>query len=179
MMIPLLALSLATDAFAVSVSCGMTVPNFKKTRVLWLAMYFGVFQMGMTLLGALLGGQFSGVVGELGRIIAFLLLAAIGSQMLWSALREKKQEDHVQGLTHVRMLFLAVATSIDAAAAGVSLGLQHTSVFFAGVVIGLTAFGCSVLGGLFGERVGTSVQKQAEILGGLVLIALGVRNLFG
>jgi len=179
MMIPLLSLSLAIDAFAVSVSCGMTVPHFKKTRALWLAMYFGGFQMGMTLLGALLGGQFSDIVGELGRWIAFILLAAIGGQMLRSALRGSGQEEYAHSLTHGRMLILAVATSIDAAAAGVSLGLQHASVLFASVAIGATAFGFSIFGGLFGERVGTKFQKYAELLGGLVLIALGIRSLFG
>jgi len=176
-MIALLALSLAIDAFAVSVSCGRSVPDFRKTRVLWLAVYFGVFQMGMTLLGAFLGSQFSDLVGEMGRWIAFVLLAAVGGEMLWSALRKKETACPVY-LTHPRMLALAVATSIDAAAAGVSLGLQHAGILLASAVIGLTAFALSVVGGLFGERVGTRFHKYAEIFGGLVLVGLGVWSLF-
>jgi len=178
-MILLLALSLAVDAFAVSVSCGMSISNFRKTRMLWLAAYFGVFQAGMTLLGAFLGTQFSGFVGDFGGIIAFLLLAAIGGQMIWSSLREKGEADAVHSLTHGRMLVLAVATSIDAAAAGVSLGLQNASISLASGVIGITAFGLSLLGGFFGAQIGGRVQKRAAFLGGLVLIALGVHSLLG
>ena len=178
-MIPLLALSLGIDAFAVSVSCGMSVPDFRKRRLLWLAAYFGLFQAGMTLLGAFLGGQFSGLVGELSRVIAFLLLAAIGGEMIWSALRGKAEESCAPFLTHGRMLVLALATSIDAAAAGISLGLQHVGILFASFVIGLTAFFVSLCGGLFGERVGTSFQTRATLFGGLVLIALGLWSLFG
>ena len=177
-MIPLLALSLAVDAFAVSVSCGMSIPNFRKTRLLWLAAYFGIFQAGMTLLGAFLGVQFSGFVGAFGGIIVFLLLAAIGGEMIWSSLREKKEEE-IRSLTHGRMLILAVATSIDAAAAGVSLGLQHASILLAGVVIGITTFGLSFLGGFFGAHVGGNLHKRAAFLGGLVLVGLGVWSLFG
>jgi len=176
-MLPLLALSLAIDAFAVSVSCGMSVPDFKKTRVLWLALYFGLFQAGMTLLGAFLGNHFSGFVGALGPWIAFFLLSTIGGQMIWSSLKQKEPDSCPTRLTHWRMFVLALATSVDAAAAGVSLGLQHAAIVFASIVIGLTAFGLSLLGGLFGERVGGRLQSRAELLGGLVLIVLGVRGL--
>jgi len=174
----LLALSLAVDAFAVSVASSLSAPGFRKAHIAWLAFYFGTFQMGMTLLGAFLGSHFSDLVGELGRWIAFVILAAIGGQMAWSALRGSGQEV-CHHLTHGRMLVLALATSIDALAAGVSLGLQHASIFFASIVIGLTAAGLSALGGLGGARVGQGLQTRAALLGGLTLIALGVWNLFG
>jgi len=175
----LLALSLGVDAFAVSVAASVSVPGFKKTHVLWMAFYFGLFQMGMTLLGAFLGDYFSDLVGELGRWIAFVLLTLIGGDMIWSALRRgAKQERSAPGLTHGRMLILALATSIDAAAAGISLGLQQARVLSASVVIGLTAAVLSVIGGLGGKRMGQGLHKHAELLGGLVLIALGVRSLF-
>ena len=178
-MILLLALSLAVDAFAVSVASSLSVPDVKKSNLLWLAGYFGLFQMGMTLIGAFLGEHFSGLVGELGRWIAFALLAAIGGQMVWTAMRKKEEDTPARSLTHKRMLVLAVATSIDAAAAGITPGLQHASILGASVIIGITTFALSMVGGLFGERVGTSFHKRAELIGGLVLIALGVRSLFG
>jgi len=174
----LLALSLAVDAFAVSVASSMSVPGFKKTHILWLSFYFGTFQAGMTLLGAFLGSHFSDIVGELGRWIAFALLALIGGEMVWTSLRKKEDKQAPKGLTHGRMLVLALATSVDAAAAGISLGLQHASVLFASLVIGLTAAGLSAIGCIGGERVGKGFHKRAELLGGLVLIALGIRSLF-
>ena len=177
-MILLLALSLAVDAFAVSVASSLSVPGFRKKNLLWLAGYFGLFQMGMTLIGAFLGEHFSDLVGELGRWIAFVLLAVIGGNMIWTTLRKKEADSLAHSLTHKRMLVLAVATSVDAAAAGITLGLQHAGIFGASVIIGITAFALSIIGGLCGERVGASFHKRAELIGGLVLIALGVWSLF-
>ncbi|MCL2843045.1 MAG: manganese efflux pump MntP family protein [Oscillospiraceae bacterium] len=178
MMILLMALSLGMDAFAVSVSCGMTVKDFRKTRILWLALYFGAFHAGMTLMGGLLGSQFSGLMGAAGRWIAFGLLLFIGVEMIWGAFRDKGRGDILTALPHRRMLILALATSIDVFAAGVSLALQHISIWLAAGLIGGMAFGLSVLGGMLGEEVGSRFQKGATIVGGLVLIALGVRSLF-
>ncbi|MCL2367595.1 MAG: manganese efflux pump MntP family protein [Oscillospiraceae bacterium] len=178
-MLILLALSLGIDAFAVAVSCGISVPNFRKRFILWLAFYFGLFQAGMTMVGAIPGDRFGDLFGEVGRIVAFLLLAIIGGQMVWSALRKKEREEAPRDLTHRRMLLLAVAVSIDALAAGVSLGLQHANILLASGIIGGVAFALSILGGLFGERVGPSFHRRAGLVGGLVLIALGVRSLLG
>ena len=178
MMMLLMALSLGVDAFAVSVSCGMTVQDFRKNRVLLLALYFGVFQAGMTLLGAFLGGRFFGLMGEAGRWIACLLLLFIGGEMVVGALRGKKKDHMSIALTHQRMLILSIATSIDAFVAGISLALQSVTIWMAAGIIGGVAFGLSIIGGLFGEQVGHRFQKSAALAGGLVLIALGIRNLF-
>jgi putative Mn2+ efflux pump MntP len=124
-MIALLALSLGVDAFAVSVSCGMSIPHFKKTRLLWLAGYFGLFQAGMTLLGAFLGGYFSDFAGAFGGVIAFLLLAAIGGEMIWSSLRAREQTDDIRTLTHGRMLVLALATSVTRLRRGSAWGCSR------------------------------------------------------
>ena len=175
-MIMLMAFSLGIDAFAVSVSCGMTVSDFRRTRLLWLSVYFGLFQAGMLLLGAFLGGQFSHVVGEAGRFISFLLLAVIGGDMVRGALRGT-HDDTPQTLPHRRMFLLAIATSVDAFAAGISLALQAVPIFSAALVIGAVAFGLATLGGLFGQRMGGQLQKGATLAGGFVLIALGLRNL--
>ena len=177
-MILLLALSLGVDAFAVSVSCGMSVPGFKRRDALWLCLYFGVFQAIMTLLGAFLGDHFGAYIGAFGRFAAFALLALIGASMVGSALRKDKKEKPVRDLSHRRMFLLAIAVSIDAFAAGISLALTAENIFLAALVIGLTAGLLSLLGSRFGEHVGNRFRKRAELVGGLTLIALGVYSLF-
>jgi len=179
MMIPLLALSLGVDAFAVAASCGISVPDFRKKRAFILAIYFGLFQAGMTAIGAFAGSFFSAGTDRIGHLIAFALLAFIGGRMVWDALRKNKTEQPIQSLSHMRMLALAIATSIDALAAGISLGLTTGNLILACAVIGIVAFGMTILGGLLGERVGTRFRNQATLLGGLVLIALGIRSLLG
>jgi len=178
-MIPLLALSLGVDAFAVAASCGMSVPDFRRRYAVLLAIYFGAFQAGMMALGTFLGHYFSEQTDEIGRIIAFVLLAVIGGRMVWEALRKNKKEQAITTLGQIRMLTLAAATSIDALAAGVSFGLTMGRLMLACAVIGIVAFAMTLAGGLLGERVGSKFREQAGLVGGLVLIALGVRSLFG
>ena len=177
MLILLLALSLGIDAFAVSVSCGMA-PGFQKKQAFWLGLYFGTFQAGMALLGVLIGDQFNAHIGLAGRVVACLLLVFIGVQMVRSALRGKEEEKPAQRLSHRRMTVLAVATSIDALAAGIGLAFWGVNILLACVVIGLTAALLSLFGGLCGERVADRFRTRAELVGGLVLIALGIRSLF-
>ncbi|MCL2827667.1 MAG: manganese efflux pump MntP family protein [Oscillospiraceae bacterium] len=177
MMIPLLALSLGVDAFAVSISCGMS-PGFRKRYALWLGIYFGGFQALMTLLGALLGHSFNQYVAQAGSWIAFVLLTLIGGNMVWRALKGNQKPDETMAFSHKRLFVLAIATSIDAFAAGVSLALLTVNLAVAAAVIGGVAFALSVSGGLFGKRVGETFHKRAELVGGIVLIALGIRSLF-
>jgi len=178
-MILLLAFSLGIDAFAVATSCGMSVPNFKQRLAFVLALYFGLFQAGMTAIGAFAGQYISAQMDLLGRIIAFVLLAAIGGRMIWEALRKNKEEEVIRSLGHGRMLTLAVATSIDALAAGISLGLTTGGLVFACVTIGVFAFGMTLVGGFLGGCGGSKFRDQAGVVGGVVLILLGVRSWIG
>ena len=177
MIILLLALSLGIDAFAVSVSCGMS-PGFRRKHVLWLGLYFGTFQAGMTFLGTFLGANFDAYVGTIGRFVAFFLLVFIGCKMVQSALCKKEKDCPAPALTHGRMTVLAIATSIDALAAGFGLIFWGVNILAACLVIGLVAALLSIFGSLFGERVAQRFHKRAELVGGLVLIALGIRSLF-
>ena len=177
MIIVLLALSLGIDAFAVSVCSGMS-PGFRRRHVFWLGLYFGGFQAGMALLGVFAGEHLSEHIGIVGPVIAFLLLAVIGGQMVWSALTGKGETECVLELSHKRMIVLAVATSIDALAAGFNLVFWGVNILLACIVIGLAAAMLSLLGSLFGERVGNRFRTRAELVGGLVLIALGIYSLF-
>jgi len=177
-MIFLLALSLGIDAFAVATSCGMSVPKFRERQAFGLAIYFGLFQAGMAAIGAFAGSHFSAQVDRVGHIIAFALLVLIGGHMIFETLRKNKKEETIQSLSQLRMLTLAVATSIDALAAGVSLGLTGGNLIFSCTVIGVVAFGMTLVGGFLGGHVGEKFSGKASIIGGLVLIALGVRSLF-
>ena len=177
LIILLLALSLGMDAFAASVSCGMA-PCFRRKQVLWLGLYFGSFQAGMAFLGSFIGTHFDANIGMIGRYVAFALLVFIGGKMVQSALSKKAEACEFPALSHGRMTVLAIATSIDALAAGFGLIFLGVHIFMACLVIGLVAAILSIAGGLLGERVAQRFCKRAELVGGLVLIALGIRSLF-
>lgn len=184
-MILLLALSLSMDAFAISVSHGIAMPTarrqVRRCTALWLGLYFGGFQAGMTLLGALLGQTFSAEIGRIGGWIAFAILAAIGGKMLWGALKNGADNDSdavISGFAHRRAFVLAIATSIDALAAGVSLAIWDVNLPVAAGMTGVVTAALSVLGSLFGCRLGKHFSTRAEIAAGVVLIALGIRSLF-
>jgi len=177
-MIFLLALSLSIDAFAVGTSCGISIPKFKEKRAVLLAVYFGIFHFGMTAIGAFTGRTIGLIVDEAGGIIAFLLLVAIGGNMIWEAVRKNKKEQEIKCLSQAKMLALSLATSIDVLAVGVSLGITGGSLLLHCIVIGATAFTMTLAGGFLGGHVGERFSGQASVVGGLVLIALGVWGLF-
>lgn len=175
----LIAVSLAMDAFAVSVSSGISVPGFGWKHAVKMGAYFGFFQLAMPLLGWLLGSGVSQYIEAVDHWIAFGLLAFIGGRMVWEALKKGcgEAEQPAADLSARRLTVLAVATSIDALAVGVSMAFIDVNILFAAVVIGLVAFVLSVLGGLMGRRLGCLFQRRAEVAGGLVLIGIGVKIL--
>ena len=174
----LIALSLAMDACVVSISSGLTVKNFNIRHALLLGVYFGGFQFLMPLIGWVLGTSVSDYVTRLGPWISFVLLVAIGGKMIWEAVRSRDSGYcPLTDLTHGRLFVLAIATCIDAFAVGVSFAFMDVSIWAACAVIGLVAFILSVLGGLVGGRLGCRFRRRAELAGGFVLLAIGVRIL--
>ena len=167
----LIALSLALDAFAVSVSSGVAVPGFGPAQALKLGVWFGAFQFAMSMAGWLLGAGVSAYVEAADHWIAFALLALIGGRMAAGAL--------VQGCgTQVRPEPAALTPGrLTALAVGVSLTCMEVDILAAAGVIGAVAFCLSVLGGLLGRRLGCLFQRRAELAGGIVLILIGVRIL--
>lgn len=178
-MVFLLAFSLGIDVFAVSASCSMSVPKFRHRQVFWLALYFGVFHVGMTAIGAVAGQQLLSSFELAGRIVSFLLLSVIGGHMIWESRQQKECAMPTEALSHFRMIPLAIATSIDALAAGISIGATTGYLVFASFVIGSTAFAMTLGGAFLGERVGSRFHEHAGLLGGGVLVGLGIRSLFG
>ncbi len=172
----LIAVSLALDAFAVSVTSGLTVKGFNVRHSLLMGAYFGAFQFFMPLLGWLLGSTVSRYVERYGPWISFALLAFIGGRMVVSALRGG-EEERVTVLTHRRLAALAVATSIDAFAVGVSFAFMQVNVWLSCAVIGAVAFALSVAGGQLGGKLSGVFRKRAELAGGAVLIAIGLKIL--
>ena len=173
----LIAVSLALDAFAVSVSSGISVPGFGWKQAVKMGLYFGVFQAAMPLIGWFLGSSLSGYITAVDHWIAFGLLALIGGRMVWGTLKDGAEEEAPADLSAGRLMMLAVATSIDALAVGVSMAFMKVDIAVAAAVIGLVAFVLSVVGGLAGRRLGNLFQQKAELVGGLVLIGIGLKIL--
>lgn len=174
----LIAVSLALDAFAVSVSSGISVPGFGWKQALKMGLYFGVFQVAMPLIGWFLGSSLSIYIVAVDHWIAFALLALIGGRMVWGTLKGGEEEEAPTDLSARRLVMLAVATSIDALAVGVSMAFMYdVQIGVAATVIGLVAFALSVVGGLAGRKLGGLFQQKAELVGGLVLIGIGIKIL--
>ncbi len=172
----LIAVSLALDAFAVSVSSGISVPGFRPKDAVKMALWFGGFQFAMPLLGWFLGTSVSGYIESVDHFVAFGLLALIGSRMIYGSFHEDA-EAAAPDLSPKRLCLLAIATSIDALAVGVSMAFMEVNIFLSATVIGLVAFFLSVVGGMVGSRLGGLFQKRAELVGGVVLIGIGAKIL--
>ena len=175
----LIAVSLALDAFAVSVSSGISIPGFGVKQAARMGLWFGAFQFMMPVAGWLLGSSVSQYIEAVDHWVAFALLAVIGGRMAWGSLRKGagEAEEAPPDLSARRLCLLAVATSIDALAVGVSMAFMNVPVLASAVVIGVVAFVLSLVGGLVGKRLGSLFQRRAELAGGLVLIAIGVKIL--
>lgn len=171
-----IAVGLSMDAFAVSICKGLSVQRLRWSHALTAGAWFGAFQALMPLAGWLLGTRFEGIITSVDHWVAFVLLVLIGGNMV------KESRGACEALDAsfaVRAMFpLAVATSIDALAVGVSMAfLQHVNILWAALVIGGVAFAFSLAGGLLGRRLGCLFQKRAELAGGLVLIGIGFKIL--
>ncbi len=172
-----LSAALAMDAFAVSIGLGSQSEKEKLTALAWMAgIWFGLFQGLMPLIGYLAGHGMLGWVEEYAPWIAFGLLVLIGGKMIWESFGEGVEEE-ITRITHKVMLMLAIATSIDAMAAGFSLTLLDVNAFIACLMIGVVTFVFSMIGVFVGFRSGTWLESKAELFGGIVLILIGFKIL--
>ena len=165
-----IGLGLSMDAFAVSVCKGLAMKKMNIKKALVCSLYFGVFQALMPLVGYLLGSRFKNVVSSIDHWIAFVLLGIIGINMI----KEAKSCEAVNDAMDVKtMLTLAVATSIDALAIGVTFAFLKVSIIPAITIIGVTTFVCCFIGVKLGSIFGEKLKTKAEIVGGVVLILMG------
>lgn len=177
----LVGVGLSMDAFAVAICKGLAMPRVNRKQTLLIGLYFGVFQAVMPLTGWLLGSQFARRVTKMAPWIAFVLLAWIGGSMIRESLSKKEEEEKAEPaeLRHRELLMLAIATSIDALAVGVSFSMVELTVpiYAAAILIGCTTFAISVVGVFVGNLFGARYKNRAEFVGGAILILIGLKIL--
>ena len=177
----LVGVGLSMDAFAVAICKGLAMARVNRKQTLLIGLYFGVFQAVMPLTGWLLGSQFARRVTKMAPWIAFVLLAWIGGSMIRESLSKKEEEEKAEPaeLRHRELLMLAIATSIDALAVGVSFSMVELTVpiYAAAALIGCTTFAISVAGVFVGNLFGARYKNRAEFVGGAILILIGLKIL--
>ena len=175
----LIAVSLALDAFAVSVSSGISIPGFGPRQAVKMGLWFGTFQFLMPLLGWLLGSSVSQYIGAVDHWVAFGLLAVIGGKMAWESLRRGcgEEDEAPPDLSARRLCVLAIATSIDALAVGVSFAFLSVNIGAAVSFIGVITFALSMVGVKVGSLFGAKYKSKAELAGGIILILMGLKIL--
>lgn len=171
----LFGIGLSMDAFAVSICKGLSVRKLRPKHAITVGLWFGGFQALMPLIGYLLGKQFEWLITSIDHWIAFILLALIGANMIREAFGEEEQLD--DSFSVKTMLPLAIATSIDALAVGVSFACIDVDIVPAIAIIGTTTFILSAVGIKIGNVFGAKYKSKAEFLGGAVLILLGLKIL--
>lgn len=180
----LTAVGLAMDAFSVSVSEGVCLKKFKSVYAVKTGLFFGIFQFVMPCLGWILGFGFTNIMSKYAPVLAFVLLAFVGGKMIFEACHPKK-EDIIDPLDNKILTLLAIATSVDALAVGITFAAMEigfwalNGVFFNSAVIGIIAFVFSAAGVYIGNKCGDIFGNKAEIGGGIVLIAIGIKMLLG
>ncbi|MBQ6053317.1 MAG: manganese efflux pump [Clostridia bacterium] len=174
----LLGIGLSMDAFAVSVCKGMIMRKPQIKNAALISLFFGGFQALMPFIGWLLGRQFESVIKAYDHWIAFFLLAFLGGKMIFDALKKDGKEEKYKESADIKELFLlAVATSIDALAVGVTLAFLDVSLAEAVSVIGVTTFVITFCGVYIGAKTGEYLKDKAQIAGGVVLILIGIKIL--
>ena len=173
----LIAVSLAMDAFAVSICKGLSMKKMDWKKAIIIALYFGLFQGGMPLIGYLLGVGFEESIKFIDHWIAFGLLAFIGGNMIKEALSKNEDDEVDDKVDFKTMIVLAIATSIDALAVGVTFAFLNVNIILAVSLIAIITFIISCIGVKLGNVFGDKYEKKAELAGGIVLILIGLKIL--
>ncbi len=173
----LIALGLAMDAFAVSITSGLTMTRQKINQALRIATFFGLFQAIMPVIGWLAGLSLRELISGFDHWIAFGLLIIIGGKMIFESTRTKGRNRENKPLTTPMLFMLAIATSIDALAVGLSLSLLEIWIIMPALIIGAITFMLSFTGVFIGNRLGHFFGRKIEAAGGLILIGIGIKIL--
>ncbi len=175
----LLAIGLSMDAFAVSVCTGLSLRKTALGSMLIVGLYFGVFQAVMPLIGYFLGSRFADKITSFDHLIVFVLLCVIGGKMIVESFSKEENESSAKevSLGPAKMLPLALATSIDALAVGISFAFLSVAIVPAVTSIGITTFLLSAAGIKIGSIFGLKFKAKAEIAGGVILILIGAKIL--
>lgn len=172
----LLSIGLGMDAFAVSICKGISMKKMNWKKACIIGIYFGGFQAFMPVIGYFLGTAFENIITNIDHWIAFILLGIIGGKMIKDAL-DKKCESCDESVGFKSMIVLAIATSIDALAVGITFAFLQVNIWLAITLIGIITFVLSVIGTKIGNKFGDKHEKKAEFIGGIILILLGLKIL--
>ena len=172
-----IAFGLAMDAFAVSITSGLTIKQLRINDAIKIAIFFGSFQAIMPLIGWSAGLGFRDFISGIDHWIAFGLLTLIGCKMIYESSKMNVNDKKKDPLNVYVLLMLSIATSIDALAVGLSLSFLNVSIALPVIIIGVITFLLSIFGVYFGNRFGHYFERKIEIIGGLILIGIGIRIL--
>ena len=172
----LISIGLAMDAFSVSVCKGLSMNKLDAKKAIIIAIYFGVFQGIMPLIGYFLGTAFESLISEIDHWIAFSLLVFIGANMIGEAFASDNKTSN-ENVDFKTMFILALATSIDALTIGVTFAFLDVNILLAATIIGVVTFSLSLMGVKIGNRFGSKYEAKAEILGGIILVFMGIKIL--
>lgn len=174
----LVALGLAMDAFAVSITSGMLIPNLKKKHAAKIAFAFGFAQALMPLIGFIVGINFKDYIARIDHWIAFVLLGFLGVKMILEGREQCQEKEAFNPLKTKVLLMLSIATSIDALIIGISFAFLDVSITKAVLIIGIITFIICFIGVLIGKKCNCIFRSRAEYLGGAILILMGIKILF-
>ena len=174
----LVAVALAMDAFSVSMTKGFTQKDLTKSQILYYGLFFGGFQAFMPIIGYFCGNVIASIVTSLAPIIGFILLVAIGANMIRESLGSDDEQLN-DYFSFREVTLLAIATSIDAFAVGITIALLNDPILISAAIIGIVAFAFSIAGIYIGKKIGNYVGDKFEIVGGVILILIGIKILLG
>ena len=174
----LVAVALAMDAFSVSMTKGFTQKNITPSQILYYGLFFGGFQALMPVLGYFFGRFISTFIASLASVVGFILLLAIGLNMIRESLGNDGDEI-TDTFSFREVTLLAIATSIDAFAVGITIALINDPLWISAAIIGIVAFAFSIVGIFIGKKIGDYVGNRFQIIGGVILILIGFKILLG
>ena len=173
----IIAVGLSMDAFAVSITLGLSLKQPKIKEVLIPGIYFGFFQAIMPLIGFFAGTFFANKIQSLDHWVTFVLLVIIGGKMIWESFSKEGKKVNEPSFKFIKMLLLAIATSIDALAVGITFAFFKINIFLAIIIIGLITFFISIAGVKIGNVCCVRFKSKAEFIGGAILVILGLKIL--
>lgn len=172
-----IAVALSMDALAVSVACGIQLKKVRIRHAALIAFAFGFFQLVMPLAGAAAGAGIRGFIAAFDHWVIFAILAFIGGKMIYESIILRKEGEKIDPLHPKTLLFLSVATSIDAFAVGISVSLLAGNIFLIAAIIGSVTFAICFIGVFTGDLAGHFFEEKIEAAGGIMLILIGVKIL--
>ncbi|MCR5026220.1 MAG: manganese efflux pump MntP family protein [Methanobrevibacter sp.] len=174
----LIAIALAMDAFSVSLTKGFTQKDLNTSQIFYYALFFGFFQFMMPILGYYCGEVISTFIASIASFVGFILLLAIGLNMIRESLANDDDEI-TDKFNFTEVTLLAIATSIDAFAVGLTYAILKYEIFIPSIIIGVVAFLFTLLGIFLGKKIGNNLGDKFQIVGGAILILIGIKILLG